>query len=172
MSGKTESIIEFTTKQVRASLTRPANVTAYAAGDVVAAAAGDHFTFEELIQPKTLSGSISTARLHSSGNQGTKLDGELWLFSADIAEVGDNAAFNPSDAEMLTMIGIIDFGVASWRVGSAGAGASGNAVCEVKNIGLALKGAGQTVYGVLVARNGYTPLSGEIFTCDLVVTQD
>jgi len=172
MSDKTEAIIEFTTKTIRASLTRPANTTAYAAGDVLAAADDSHLTFEEAFKVKKLSGSISTARCHSSANVATKADLELWLFHTDITEVGDNEAFAPSDAAMLTLIGVIDFATANWRIGTVTSGGGGNAVCEVKNIGLALRGAGTTMYGVLVHRGSYSPVSGEIFTVDLIVTQD
>lgn len=173
MSGRTEAVVEFQTKILRASMTRPANTTAYTSGDVLAAVTTDaHLTFEGAVQPKKLSGSISTARLFSSANQGTKLEAELWLFHTDITEVGDNEAFAPSDAELLTCIGRIDFSASSWAVGNAGSGASGNAMVEVKNIGLALRGAGQDIYGVLVARNAYTPVSGEVITAELVITQD
>jgi hypothetical protein len=109
---------------------------------------------------------ITNARITSSVNAGTKPDLELWLFRSDIAEVGDNEAFAVTDAEQLTRIGIIDFPVANWIVGGA------NAVCEVSNIGLAFKAATSSIYGVLVVRNTYTPVSGETLTVELVVAQD
>lgn len=172
MSGSTEAIAVFQTKVVRASLTRPANATAYTDGDVLAAADDSHLTFLEAVQPKKLSGSITTARVHSSANQGTKPELELWLFGSDIAEVGDNAPFAPSDAEALNLIGVIDFAESGWRIGLSGGGAAGNAVCQSDNIGLTFRAFTQNVYGVLVLRNAYTPVSGEVFTVDLVVTQD
>jgi hypothetical protein len=172
MSDRFEAVVEFQTKIIRAALTRSANTTAYASGEVLAAAAGDHLTFEEAVLPKKLSGSISTARIYSSANVGTKPELELYLFHTDIAEVGDNTAFAPSDAEMLTCIGVIDFAASDWKVGKADSGADGNAMIEVKNIGLAFRGAGTSIYGVLVHRGAYTPVSGEIFTVDLVVTHD
>ena len=73
---------------------------------------------------------------------------------------------------MLTRIGVIDFDQADWKIGNAGAGATGNAGCEVHNLGIVFVAADTTIYGQLVARNAYTPVSGEIFTVDLLITQD
>ena len=171
------AIVEFNTALSISALTRPADTTAYAAGDVISDATGDaHFTFAESLRPGNkkshLSGSIATVRLHSSANVATKLDAELWLFHTDIADVADNAAFAPTDAEALTLVGIISFATANWKEGNAGADAAGNAVIEARNLGLALRGASPTLYGQLVARNAYIPVSGEIFTCELIISQD
>lgn len=175
MTTKVNAVIEFQTKAARASLTRPANTTQYAAGDVISAVTtNNHFEFEDVVRrgPSLLSGSISSARIVSSANQATKLDAELWLFDTDIAEVADNSAFAPTDAEMLTLVGIIPFPVADWYVGDATSGAGGNAVCQVDGLSIAFQARTTTLYGQLVARNTYTPVSGEIFTVDIVVTQD
>lgn len=177
MGQKTDVNVQFNTFKGVDALTRPANTDAYAAGDVVSAVtSNDHFTFLEVnrsgTQTKQLGGSIATARLHSSANQATKLDGELWLFHTDIAEVADNGAFAPTDAEMLTLVGVIDFPLANWKAGIATVGAGGNAVCEAFNLGLAFKGATKTLYGQLVVRNAYTPVSGEIFTVEIILSRD
>ena len=172
MSTKTGAIVEFKTARVQASLTRPANATAYTAGDAVSATGDGHLEFPGAVEVGRLSGSISNARLISGANQATKLDAELWLFRSDIADVADNAAFAPTDAELLTLVGIIDFPVADWKIGNATAGAGGNAVCEVTSLGIAFKAAESKIYGQLVARNGYTPVSGEVFSVELVITQD
>lgn len=164
-----------------ASLTRPSNTTAYAAGDVISAVTtNDHFTFGALSNdnskrtgrpnPGTLA--INCARLWSSANQSTKLDAELWLFHTDIAEVADNSAFAPTDTEMLTLVGIIAFPMADWKVGTATSGADGNAVCEVRNLDFPVMAGPGRLYGQLVARNAYTPVSAEVFVVDLVTTVD
>lgn len=169
--------VQFNTKLVTSALTRPADTTDYAAGDVISAAtSNDHFTFLDAARSggknKQLGGAIATARLHSSANVAVKLDSELWLFREDIAEVADNSAFAPTDAEMLTLIGVIDFNLANWKEGNATVGAGGNAVVEAFNLGLAFKSATTTIYGQLVARNAYIPVTGEIFTVELVISQD
>ena len=183
MGNRQESIIQFRTKRFTDAITRPANAAAYAAGDVISeVTTNDHLTFgtatavdgsgNPVGAPGKLSGSIDVARCFSSANQSTLPDLELWLFHTDIAEVADNSAFAPTDAEMLTLIGIIDFPVADWKVGTATAGAGGNAVCEARQIGLPFRLATQVLYGQLVVRNAYTPVTSETFTVELVVTQD
>ncbi len=177
MSQKIEAVVQFNTHNPRASITRPANTTAYTAGDVVSDATADaHFTFENAsragTQNKQLGGSIPTARIWSSANQATKLEGELWLFHTDIVAVADNAAFAPTDVEMLTLVGVVDFPAANWKAGAAGIGAAGNAVCEAYNLGFAFKSSEKKLYGQLVVRNAYTPVSGEIFTAEIVVSRD
>jgi hypothetical protein len=79
---------------------------------------------------------------------------------------------------MLTLAGIIDFPTADWDEGIATAGAAGNALQQVTglNIPFVTTGpdstAGRTLYGQLVVRNAYVPVSGEIFTVSLIVSQD
>lgn len=151
---------------VRDSITRPANVTAYAAGDVIAeATTNDHFAFARFLRGLGSDGvTIRNAKLTSSVNAGTNLDGVLYLFSSDIAEVGDNAAFAPTDAEILTCLGSISFPTASWE----DMGAAGD-ICIASGVDLYTRPGAFTVYGVLVARNAYTPTSGEVFTVDLEI---
>jgi hypothetical protein len=181
MGGKTVSITSFNTVQIRDQITRPADATAYAAGDVISeVTSNDHFTFgttqgidDRLGPPGTNSCTINAAILWSSANQSTKLDAELWLFTADIVNVADNSAFAPTDTEMLTLVAIVPFYSYNWRVGIATSGADGNAVCFSANFDTPVRcGAGGKLFGQLVARNAYTPVSGEIFTVDLVGSQD
>lgn len=164
-----------------ASLTRPSNTDTYAAGDVISAVTtNDHFTFgaasndqsKRTGRPNPGTLAINCARLWSSANQSTKLDAELWLFNIDIAEVADNSAFAPTDAEMLTLVGIIQFPMADWKVGLSTSGAGGNAVCEVRNLDFPVMAGPGRLYGQLVARNAYTPVSAEVLVLDLVCTVD
>ncbi len=177
MAQVQEVRVQFNTGRSVDTITRPSNTTAYTAGDAISEiTTNDHFIFSNIFRPgtqnKQLGGAIATARLHSSANKSTKLDAELWLFHTDIVKVVDNDAFAPTDTEMLTLVGIIDFPLANWKVGNAGADAAGNAVCEAFNLGLALKSATTDLYGQLVARNAYTPVSGEIFTVELITSRD
>jgi len=163
--------VQFHTHRAVESLTRPSNTTAYAAGDVISAVTtNDHFTFAGAVRngtkSKQLGGAFVTARLHSSSAVATSLDAELYLFSADIAEVADNSAFAPTDDEMLTCIGVIDFPTADWKFGTL------NSFCQVTNLGIAFKAATTTIYGQLVARNAYVPTSAEVFTIELIISQD
>lgn len=162
-------------RKVSQTITRPADVTAYAAGDVISAVtSNDHFTFADIVEAGELSALIETALLIDSANVATKPDLELWLFDTDIAEVADNGAFAPTDAEMLTLLGIILFPTANFVVGTATAGADGNSVCQTLP-GLAVKCApltGRDIYGQLVVRNAYVPVASEQFTVELTLALD
>ena len=172
-----KSITSFDTYDPSSSVTRPANTTAYAAGDVVSNAAGDRLNFDIKVDDNGLGGSIDAVIAVDAANQSTLPDLELWLFDTDVAAVADNAAFAPTDAEMLTLVGVIDLPLADWKVGLSGAGASGNAANVVAPANLPFRVKRQTagthyLYGVLVARNAYTPISAEVFTIKLVVSRD
>ena len=174
----TKVIISNDTRILTDSIIRPDNATAYAAGDVISeVTTNDHLTFLKAMDPgDEKTGIILGGRIHSSANNTTLPDLELWLFDKDITEVADNGAFAPTDAEMLTLIGVIVFPVASWIIGNAGAAAAGNAFCEVMNLDIPFRlgkvpGA-LNIYGQLVVRNVYTPVASETFSCNLMLRVD
>lgn len=158
------------------SITRPANATQYTAGDVISDATNDaHFDFNNtrgLGSKADLKGSIDYATMIIESNQGTKPDIELWLFDQDIAAVADNGVFAPSDTEIANFIGKIDFGVSDWDIGLSGVGNAGNIVQAKPNVGIIIPATAGNIYGQLVVRNAYTPISGEIFHAHLVMTLD
>lgn len=165
----------FLTKIVTDSITRPANTTAYAAGDAISEdTTNDFFTFSELCKAPNYSALISGAIIYSSANVSTKLDADLFLFASNNlpTEDADNAAWTPTDAELLTCIGVINFPTGSWHAGDVTSGAGGNAMCSVDNLGMAIKPGTGNVVGQLIARNAYVPVSGEVFTISLKVAQD
>lgn len=179
--SRSQSVVEFRMVQSRASLIRPADTTAYAAGDVIAeVTTNNHLVFPEVFRKGgPLTSCIDGARITSSSNATTKPDLELWLFGNDPTEVADNAAFAPTDAETISRIGIIKFPVANWIVGNAGAAGAGNAGCDSMNLGLLMRLNATPInqdalglYGVLVVRNAYAPIASEEFTVDLLVYRD
>lgn len=158
-----------------ASVTRPADTNTYAAGDVLCNSTSAPMTMKfNAVTVGEGDGVNNTAIINqavivSSANQTLKPDLELWLFDTDIALDNDNAAFTPTDAELLTLVGVIDFPYLDWKVGDATAGAGGNSVCIAKNQGIPVKtlSGSKKLYGALVARNAYIPVSGEVFTVRL-----
>lgn len=157
------------------SVTRPADTTQYAAGDVLSNVAGKILTFTGVPQfatagdnPAGEGAALQSAVCISSANQSTKPDLELILFDS-LPEPGsgvfeDNAAFDPTDASMNACIGIVDFAQASWFAGHTTSGAGGSSACAVSvNIPVL----SDTIYGVLVERATYTPVSAEVFTVRL-----
>jgi hypothetical protein len=143
------------------SITRPADTTTYAAGEVVCNAA----TLEFPGANSKGSTCLNYAVITSSQNSATKLDGELWLFSATVAAVADNAAFAPTDAEMLTLVTVVPFATADWKVGLSGSAGAGNATCQIT--GLAVPISCRSLFGQLVTRNAYPPIASEVFQITL-----
>ena len=157
-----------------ATVTRPANTTTYAAGDVVGSSTAADNTL--VLTSVNLNGNgfstIQKAILHSSASVSTKPDIDLLLFHTTFTTQADNAAFAPSDTEMGYLVGVINFATGGWTIGNATSGAGGNAACVVKDIQLPVttaSGSNGNLFGIMVARNAYAPVSGEIFTLRLGV---
>lgn len=155
-------------KLTSGSLIRPADVTAYAVGDVVAAVTTS-LTLPFLISRYASEGGIiRSAVMISSAQVATHLDAELFLFSSNITDIdADNATFTPTDAQMETLVGVISFATASWKAGDLTAGAGGNSACVAASVNIA--SSHDTLYGVVVARNAYIPVSSEKITVRLYV---
>ena len=152
----------------RASFTRPSNTTTYTAGDVVSDST-NVMTFSNAL--KEGCGSIQSVLLLDSANQTLLLDSELWLFTVAPAVTTDNAAVAFTDAELANLVAVINMSVADGKVGLATSGAGGNAINFQGGIGLPVRGyqISNDIYGVLIARNAYIPVSAEIFTITLGV---
>lgn len=91
---------------------------------------------------------------------GEAADLELVLFSETFTPTADQAAFNPSDADLLNCIGAI--ALDQWFA------FNGNAICVIKDIHMPIKltGSSGSLFGQLVARSGPTYTA----TDDLTVT--
>lgn len=175
MTTRQHAIIEYQTTIVRSAITRPADTTAYASGDIIADTDGEVLRFDKVTRRLSngRSGAIDCARLTSSANQAAA-DMELWLFADHVPTLGaDNSALALADDDLDHLAGIIPFPADDWRVSNAASGASGNAVCEARNLSLPFV-AVNTLHGVLVVRDGegYTPVSSERFSVALVIYQD
>lgn len=148
-----------------ATITRPADTIAYASGDVVA----DSTTAASVLKFPAVCGDgggavIRSAMFSSSIVPATKLSADLFLFHTAPASYGnDNEAFALSDADLLNCVGVISLD------GTVAANVKVSTLnCVVINQGLAMPvkslATDRALYGVLVARNGYTPGSGEVIT--------
>ncbi len=176
-AGQVESLVQFDMKSITDVITRKSGTTPYTAGDVVSNDGGGHLVFSRAVREGgSWTGQIVGAMCRSTANVATKPDLELWLFRDDFTEVDDGGVFAPSDAELSTLVGIITFPTASWYVGKADAGADGNAVCPRPGLSIPFKAAGaddnRTLYGQLVVRNGYVPVTLEEFHVTLMIVWD
>lgn len=158
---------------VVANFTRPADTTAYAAGDVVAdsTSAPTVITFNSVARKNGGHFYLVGAHMTSSGNEATKPQFELWLFNAAPGLDNDNAAFTPTDAEIRTVLAVIQFN--TWFEGTAGAGGNSWAAGVVNPDDALIEcgAAVDDVYGELVVRNAYTPISAERFDITLQVVK-
>lgn len=146
-------------------VTRLANTTPYADGDVVG---GETLVFDKLPPFFNQGCLIESAVCLSSAFVSPAPDLRLFLFSADITGLAaDNVAFAPTDEQMATLIGVITFDTDNWIGGDQTPGAGGNMACVESNLGIVHKG--NTLYGVLVVKNAYVPVASEVFTVRLSV---
>lgn len=147
------------------SQTRPANTTPYIPGDVVGS--GVLWQFDGAVRAIGGRGAITDAILISSANQTTPPSLDLMLFDTTLGIDADNSPFTPADSEMKTFVGGIGFGASF--VGDITGGTGGNIAFHSRNLYFEYKcgPATRTLFGVLVARNAYTPIDSEIFTVRL-----
>lgn len=160
---------------VKANFTRPSDTTAYAAGDAVtdSTSAPTIMTFDACARANAGSGVITHAVFQDSANQSTKGSFELWLFHTTVTPDNDNAVFTPTDAENRTFVGVIPFTLP--YVGDATSGANGNAVymgTVDRPLPFVCDSGDDNLYGLLVVRSAYTPVSAERFDVTLFIDQN
>lgn len=144
------------------TIARPANTTQYAAGDVLGDTPGTRLQFTGVPRCAGRGALIEAAVCIDSVFHATvRPDLELWLFDADVTATADNDAAAFTDADLLNLVGIVSFPVASFKQGGA------NGACVQSNLGISVKA--DRLYGVLVLRNTYTPASAEVFKVVLTV---
>src|SRR5947209_1226263 len=85
------------TAVVPATLTRPANTTAYTAGDEMADVGTAILTLTNAATKSGGSGIISQITMACSSNAATKPQLECWIFDTTSTPQADNAAFAPAD---------------------------------------------------------------------------
>jgi len=169
-NGETQIAVPLITspsQRVNATVTRPADTTAYASGDLVA-----NSTTAGSVTPMQFTvalwaggtGMIRRCRIRKTGTSITNASFRLHLYNASPTPAnGDNGAFSTNQAA--NYVGALDV-----TMGQAFTdGASGNGVPLVgSEINFDLP-SGTVLFGLLEARAAYTPASGEVFTVDLEV---
>lgn len=172
--GELRAVVGGYGKRVAISKTRPSNTTTYASGDVVneSDSAGTNFIFDACSRINGGSGVITRAVLADGANQTLKGDFELWVFSTNITADNDNSGFTPTDSDLENLIAVIPLDYK--YVGDNASGASGNCVHDSKqtHIVFVCAGGDDALYGVLVVRNSYIPVSAETFNISLFIAQD
>jgi hypothetical protein len=160
-SGQYVDRVETTAIVPTVSFTRPADTTAYAAGDLIAnsTTAG---SVVPLAFPVKSSGMVVRARLDWGST--AALSWRLHLFTvAPTVSAGDNAAFAAAVAAggylgALDWISTQVIGTRSFGIGVPSVGA-----------GMAFGSEQQTLFGLIESRGAYTPTSAESFVAALEV---
>lgn len=153
-------------KRISDSFSRPANTTAYAAGDLVAndATAGNVTPLKFQVGDK--GGLLAGVRLEKSDTGVTNADFSVHLFAVEPTVAnGDNGAFSVDVADKLA-----DIDLDTMVAGTDDAYALLNAGATALPISLALPGT--VVYGLIEADGAYTPASSETFLVELLLVSE
>lgn len=163
------------------TITRPNDTNAYTAGDALAnVTTNAHCTFLQCLDRGNKTGEIVAAKVLCSSYVATAPDIDLMLFHTDVGNDSDNAAATITDAEMATLIGVINFATGSWKAGDITSGAGGNQAQFVKDINMPIKLPISTsgsdyvssIFGFPIMRNAYVPVANETFIFQLYIRQD
>lgn len=92
---------------------------------------------------------------------------DVYVFDTTFTGLEDNAAFDASDAEMLTCVGIISIAAADWKASTTGAFVRKTGL----NIGF-VSDAANKLYIAIVAKAAYVPASAEVFSLNFDIVQD
>lgn len=142
----------------------------YASGDAV----GGKLTFEGALLTGKGTGIVADVVIVDNDKENAPMD--LVLFSSDFTATADNAAFDPSDADMLTCLGrisILSTDYASFNDNSVATVRGASAMLGVKSDEIRSSG-GFTgkLYGQLVVRSTPTYTAVNDITVKLTVLQD
>lgn len=150
---------------IQASKTRPADTTAYAAGDAMGAAADVVFTFD--LHGAGMSGALIVGgRVLRNDTSNTSMRLRAYVFDASptIGSNADNAAYSPTWNNRMALRGWIDFSAPV--VGSDYADFAG-APSNAAGIPVAPASGDGVVRVVLVTLDAFTPASGSVNLVEL-----
>lgn len=157
-------------RRIRAEITRPANVTAYAAGDVVGADASTvPITLADVARKLGGSGEIVHVSLETNNVTVTNGTFAVHFFTASFTVAADNAAFADIHAQRANWVGSVSLPILV--ADSASAGGAWSKVDNVR-IPFVCAGASDDLFAVIVVTGAYTPASGQVFSLSIGVLRD
>lgn len=145
------------------TLTRPANTTAYTANDAI----GTGITFSGMGRQNGGCGLITGAKIIMADPTVIVPEIHLWLFDTAPGATTDNAAFDVSDADALTFVGLVVFTPAG------ASDSASNRVYQAVNtpIGYKCASGATSLFGLVKTMTGFTPLANSStlkFVLDIV----
>jgi hypothetical protein len=161
MSVNVEAFCDILTSN---TITRPADTTAYASGDLVAnsttAGSVTPFSFTNAVRFPGGSVRVERCRIQKSGTSTTNAAFRVHIYSGTPASIanGDNGAWSTS---IVGYVGAFDVTLdRAFTNGAEGAGLTLTSTpMTCKTVGSAI-----TLYALIEARGAYTPASAETFT--------
>ena len=166
--------------KVTSNILRPATTTQATANDVIGSSDIEPIVFYNVTERAEEGGLIVDAVCINDKNNATRPNARLYLFDGKIAGTSDSGAFAPSDAEVKTAIGYVDF--STWHSGIAST--AGNSMSFASNLNIPFRPAivagtssapqnkKTVLYGQLVERSTYTPNASENFTIRLGILRE
>lgn len=155
-----------------ASFTRPANVTAYAAGNLVAnsTTAASVVAMKFPVDACQGRGKVRRAEITKSNTSLTNAQFQLHLYSIAPTGIanGDGGAWSTNKAGW---VGSLSLGAAMKNAFVDGAGDTMTPDAGVEINFSDIAGPGAVLYGLLVAKAAYTPASAEVFAVTLEIAQ-
>lgn len=162
-------LVHGTTADVAVTVTRPADTTAYAANDSVNTSTSSPtiITFAGASRVASGTGYITKARL-STNQSANVAQFRMYLFKVSNPQLSnDNAAFLIKDADNANRLGYIDFPACFTEAGSDVA----IAVLDGLRFGY-VADSGSALYGILLTKTAFTPISGQTFHLVLTCEQN
>lgn len=155
----------FQTRIATVSVVRPANTTAYAAGQAVGTGASCLFTFAGTSVPAGGRGRIISARLQKSSNVTTNASFRLWLHNTATftAPAADQAAIAFTNSDRNKRLPFITFATMT----SGGSCAESVGTMSELGVPFDMAGSETELVGILEATAAYTPTSSEVFYIEL-----
>lgn len=146
---------------VDATVTRPADTTAYTANDCwsdsTSAPTSGGFTLTSMARSSGGSGVLDDIVITSTNDPATLLQGEIWIFDSSVTNVNDNSAFALSDTDVVKLVAVIPF-----TMQTTVAGSGTNSYAQISGLGIGYTCSGSANLRFLVkVKNAYTPASAE-----------
>lgn len=151
---------------VSASFTRPADTTAYAAGDAVSNATSSPAILQFPGAARAAGASGLTLLVRHVKSSTTAASFRLWLYRGAVAAVNDNVQFPLLWANRSSRIGYVDL---AHTTGGTGSDCSEGLATFVL---LPFSLVGTELFGQLTTTGGYTPASGEQHFIELAIAQN
>lgn len=147
-------------KTIKVDVTRPADTTAYGAGEAISdstsAPTSGGFTIPNAARQSGGSAILMDVCVASPADPVTRLGGEIWLFDQAVTNPVDNGNFVVSDSEIKNCIGVVPFSLYD---------AGNNNFAHVSGLNILCTCVGSTDLRFLIrTRNAYTPVSAEVFS--------